>query len=318
MIQVVDFHHHAYSPDYVAEMKKHGIEESLGFKIPQFHPEKNLKMMDKLGIDKANLSLSAPGVYVKDHKTTAKIARIFNQGLKSYKDAYPERYGAMAALPFPAKNESVAELEYALDELEFDGVGVLTSANGHYFGEKGHDDLFREMDNRHAVVFVHPEDVRLSREIYLGMGPFFERVLETTRAAYNLLINGYMERYPNIRYIFSHGGGGIPVMARRIVTESFRAEGVRPDDKRFEERLNILRRNFFDTAQRGDSVLSSLKAFCGNEQIVFGSDYPYPKPFEIAMGLKELKSSDNFSETELSQTTSGYHVANKTWIREVA
>jgi len=318
MAKVVDFHHHAYSPEYIAEMKKHGIEESLGFKIPPFHPEKNMKVMDKLGIDKANLSLSAPGVYVKDDKTAAKIARIVNRGLKVYKDAYPERYGAMAALPFPAKNESVAELECALDELGFDGVGVLTSADGHYFGEKGHDDLFREMDKRHAVVFVHPEDVRLPKGIYLGIGPFFERVLETTRAAYNLLINGYMERYPNIRYIFSHGGGGIPVMARRIVAESFRAEGVQPDDERFETRLNALRRNFFDTAQRGDSILSGLKAFCGNGQIVFGSDYPYPKLFEIAMGLKELKSSGNFSETELSQTTSGYHVVNKSWIREGA
>ena len=107
-------------------------------------------------------------------------------------------------------------------------------------------------------------------------------------------------------------------MARRIVTESFRAEGIQPDEERFDARLNALRRNFFDTAQRGDSILNSLKAFCGNQQIVFGSDYPFPKPFEIAMGLKELKSSDNFTETELSRTTSGYHVANKTWIKEEA
>lgn len=316
MLKVVDFHHHAFSPEYIAEMKKHGIEGSAGFGIPLFHPEKNIKVMDKLGIGKANLSISVPGVYVGDDRTSAGIARIANLGLNQYRNTWPERYGALAALPFPAKNESVAELEYAMDELGFDGVGVLTSADGHYFGEKGHDDLFREMDRRHTVVFIHPEDVRVPKGIHLGHGPFFERVLETTRVACNLLINGYLEGYPNIRYIFSHGGGAIPVMAMRIVTESFRTEGKKPDSDMFEYRLNLLRRNFFDTAQRGDSILSSLKSFCGNRQIVFGSDYPFTKPFEIALGIKELKASDNFSESELLQTASGCHVAGKSWIQE--
>lgn len=311
MARIVDFHYHATPVEYIAEMKKHGIEGNAGFKFRPFYPEKNLKVMKKMGIDKAYLSLSIPGVYVHDDRTAAKITRIVNRNLKRYKEAYPERYGAMAALPFPAKNESVAELKYALDELGFDGVCVLTSANGHYFGEPGHDDLFEEMNKRHAVVFVHPEDTRVEEGVYLSVPPFFERVLETTRCAYNLLINGYMERYPDIRYIFSHGGGGIPMMARRIVTESFHAEGVQPDEKRFEERLNVLRRNFFDTAQRGSSILNGLNAFCGSDQIVVGSDYPYTVTFEFARGMKELQAADIFSDDQKSRITSGHHVAQR-------
>ncbi len=316
MGRIVDFHYHATPPEYVAEMKKHGIEGNAGIKFKSFDPVKNLKVMDKLGIDKANLSNSLPGVYVNDDKTAAGIARIYNRYLKECKDAYPDRYGALASVPYPAKNESAAEVEYALDELGFDGICVMTSADGHYFGEKGHDDFFREMNKRNAVVFVHPEDTRFEKGVHLSVGPFFERVLETTRCAYNLLINGYMERYPNIRYIFSHGGGGVPVMARRIVNESFRSEGKQPNPDAFEARLNLLRRNFFDTAQRGSSIMNGLKSFCGAEQIVFGSDYPYALSFEVSMGIKELKSTENFNDSERIQIMAGQNVMEKTWVQE--
>ena len=99
MARIVDFHHHATPPDYVRELRKHGIEQTTGFKIPKFDPGRNLKLMDRLGIDKAYLSISVPGVYVKDDRTSARIARLANEYLGGCKDDYPDRYGAFASIP---------------------------------------------------------------------------------------------------------------------------------------------------------------------------------------------------------------------------
>lgn len=305
MGMVVDFHHHVTPPEYVAELKKYGIESRSGFKLKPSDPAKNLEVMDKLGIDKAYLSNSAPGVYLEDAQTAAKISRIYNRYLKECKDSYPDRYGAFAAVPYPAKSESVSEVEYALDELGFDGVCLMTSANGHYFGEPGHDELFRELDRRNAIVFVHPEDVRVEKGRYLGIVATFERMLETTRSAYNLLFNGYLERYPNIKFIFCHGGGGIPVMARRMATASFRESGSVPSGHEFDRRLELVKGLFFDTAQRGISIVNSLNTFCGSDHIVFGSDTPYVPPFEIATGLKELRAFASFGEKERENILDG-------------
>jgi len=57
--------------------------------------------------------------------------------------------------------------------------------------------------------------------------------LETTRAIVSLLYAGVPELFPQIRFIFTHGGGAVPYLAGRIATFSelnpdFRQRGFSP------------------------------------------------------------------------------------------
>ena len=69
---------------------------------------------------------------------------------------------------------------------------------------------------------------------------------DTTRTVTSLLLSGSFVRYRDIRWLFSHAGGTIPMMAGRI--DSF--YGSRPNLKEFfpEGIVGELKRLHYDTA----------------------------------------------------------------------
>ncbi len=96
-------------------------------------------------------------------------------------------------------------------------------------------------------------------------------MLDTTRAAYLLVRNGILARYPRIRFILSHAGGFVPYAAHRLAV-SLAAETGSPT-------LDILeqfRSFYFDTAlSSSPSALPALLAFAAPERVLFGSDWPF-------------------------------------------
>jgi hypothetical protein len=115
-------------------MNKLGIVGNAGIRFKKFDTGKNLKLMDRTKIGKAMLSISTPGVYVRDDRTSWKIDRLCNDSMKRTVAEPPGRYGGLGVLPFPALGESLIETEHILDFLQLDGIGVLTSAGGICFG----------------------------------------------------------------------------------------------------------------------------------------------------------------------------------------
>jgi predicted TIM-barrel fold metal-dependent hydrolase len=313
--KTIDYHHHVFPPEYVVEMKKLGIQGNTAVKFPAFDAARNLKLMDRVKIDKAMLSISTPGVYVKDDRTAAKLARLCNDYIKATVEENPGRYGGLGVLPYPALKESLEEMEYIFDTLHLDGIGVLTNANGTYFGEAGYDELFGELNRRKALVFIHPEDLLIHEGAYTIITLYFERCLSTVRSAYNLLLNGYLEKYPDIRFILSHGGGGLPVMARRIVRESLR-KANQPDNRDLAgEKMALLKNLYYDTGQKGIAMFNSLNEFCGSDHIVFGSDIPFQPGLEVAMIQKELSAYEGFSAEEKAKIRAGSGLNNHSMVR---
>jgi predicted TIM-barrel fold metal-dependent hydrolase len=313
--KTIDYHHHVVPPEYVVEMNKLGIVGNTAIKFPAFDAARNLKLMDRVKIDKAMLSISTPGVYVKDDQTSALLARLCNDFIKSTVEENPDRYGGLGVLPYPAFEESLKETEYIFDTLRLDGIGVLTNAGARYFGEAGYDELFQELNRRNALVFIHPEDLLIHEGAHVIVTLYFERCLSTVRSAYNLLFNGYLEKYPNIRFILSHGGGGLPVMGRRIVREYLRKVNQPDNEDLFREKMSLLQNLYYDTAQKGIAMFNSLNEFCGSDHIVFGSDTPFQPGFEVGMIQKELSAYEGFSPKEKERIREGSGLNNHSVVR---
>ncbi|KAG0162726.1 hypothetical protein DFQ28_004644 [Apophysomyces sp. BC1034] len=103
-------------------------------------------------------------------------------------------------------------------------------------------------------------------------GPLLDYPFDTTRTAVQLVLNGVITRYPNVRMILSHAGGFLPYASYRFAEL---APGVRTDVPPRDTLLDLLQRFYFDTALSSPSALPSLTAFAKPGHISYGSDYSY-------------------------------------------
>jgi 6-methylsalicylate decarboxylase len=266
----IDTHHHIVPPDYAAWLSRKGVDAG-GREIPFWSRDSALELMDSAGIETAIMSVSTPGVEPAGSLTEGRsIARDVNEYAAAVMAADPARFGFFATLTLPDVDGALAEVEYAFDHLHADGVVLLANSKGIYLGDPSFNPLMQELNRRKALVFVHPS--HLQDPGVPGIPAYIaDFLLDTTRAAVNLVLQGTLSKYPDIRFVLSHGGGFLPYAATRIAL-AFGFE----DSAAKDEKVAELRRFYFDTAlSSSHSALPSLIAFADPERITFGSDWPY-------------------------------------------
>ena len=297
----IDTHHHVIPPDYRKALQRSGLVEAGGRALPDWSPEASLQAMADLDVGTAILSVSTPGTAFLPHSAdAAALARDLNDYTAAVAAAHPDRYGFFATVPLPHIDESVAEIVRSLDELHADGVVLLANNGGTYLGEEGQEPLFAALDERSAVVFVHPAE--LPGPSVPGVPPFAtDFLLDTTRAAYLLVSNGIHAHYPNIRFILSHAGGFVPYASHRMAVAITADTGRSPADV-----LDDFASFYFDTALSSSAAaLPSLLAFAKPGHITFGSDFPFAPTAAgqlFAAGLETYPGIDASTRAAIERT----------------
>ncbi len=263
-----------------------------GMVMPDWSPALAVEVMDANGIDA--MVLSAPsGSQLAGPEGSAALARAMNDELAEVLAADPKRFGAFAVLPLYDVDEALEETRYALDELGFDGVGLLTSPGGVYLGDPKFEPLFAELDRRKAVAFVHPDTPVFNDAIGVPFSSsILEFMFETTRAVASLIYSGVRERYPNFDYIAAHGGGTVPFLAQRLglvtrVMPTGYGQDLTPDDV-----ARLLRTFHFDvTAATTQTALTGLLEMTSTDRLLTGFDFPYMPSPTIAPAQRALETS---------------------------
>ncbi len=283
--RIIDCHHHFVSPAYLKTlMSKQGHQvPGLTHFFPlgvwnNYSPARDIELMDKQGVATAMLSVTSPGVYFGDKEEARGIAREMNEyGAKMASD-HKGRYGLFALLPLPLIDESLREIEYALDTLKAEGVGILTSYGNHWLGDPMFQPVLDELNRRKAIVYTHPIDAPCCQDLWSGVNPTtLEFPTDTARTILSLLLTNSAARYAKTRFIFSHGGGTIPAIIGRLgIGGPDTLNGVLNRPAEPNSRLFHLRRFYYDTAMSTNVVqMQALKTIAGASQIVFGTDYPF-------------------------------------------
>lgn len=219
---LIDVHHHLVPCNYIEALNKIGVSNSLGRDFPDWSAEKSIEVMDANGIRVSVAGLSSPGIFFGDADYTKLLARLCNEESAKLVSDYPDRFGAFATLCLPDVDASLPELEYCLDTLKLDGVVLLSNYNGKYTGDNDFRELYSELNRRKAVVYVHPTDTKGGNPLGNEIPTFLMEVtFDTARAIFNLIFNGILEEYPDIKWIFSHAGGVMPYIAWRVMLGQF-------------------------------------------------------------------------------------------------
>ena len=297
----IDTHHHLIPPDYRKALQKAGIDEAGGRALPNWSPDASLQTMTDLDMGTAILSVSTPGTtFLPDSADAAALARDLNDYTAELVAAQPDRFGFFATVPMPHIDAAVAETVRALDELNADGVVLLANNAGVYVGQDGQDALFDALNDRSAVVFIHPAE--LPGPTVPGVAPFAaDFLLDTTRAAYLLVRNGIRTRYPNIRFILSHAGGFVPYASHRMAVAITANAG-----RSWADNIDDFSSFYFDTALSSSAAaLPTLLAFAKPGHITFGSDWPFAPVAAaklFAAGLETYPAIDAGTRSAIERT----------------
>jgi predicted TIM-barrel fold metal-dependent hydrolase len=275
----IDTHHHYIPPAYLKWLSDLGIK-SGGIDWPDWSEDRALKVMDKLNIETAILSLSSPGVFLKDIKIAKTKAREVNEFGADLVRGKPDRFGVFATLPLPDVDSSLEEISYAVDTLHADGIVLLANYQGTYLGDKSFEPVMAEINRRNIPVFLHPNNIP-GPEI-AGIPAFAaDFLLDTVRAVENLVLSGTMQKYKNLKIILAHAGGFVPYAAYRLIlpilqhasiVEKFEIE----PQKAVNEVLSVFKGFYYDIAlSASPTVFPSLLSLVGPDHITYGSDWPF-------------------------------------------
>jgi hypothetical protein len=187
--------------------------------------------MDQAGIDRAILSMSSPGVHFGNDAAARVLAREVNEAGAWISQQYPDRFGQFAALPLPDADGALVEIAYALDDLGADGVILLSNSGGRYLGDSHLSPVLAELDQRRAVILLHPTSCVGHEHVSCGRPrPMIEFLFDTARTVVDFILSGAAERFPNLQLIVPHAGGVLPLLADRV--ELFRTLDGDTDDRK--------------------------------------------------------------------------------------
>ena len=280
----IDTHHHIFSPAYVAELAKVNQAPPI---VRNWSVNKTLDDMQAAGVATAIVSVTTPQVSFADAASAPRIARESNEWSARLNRDYPGKFGQFAMLPMHNMDLALREMEYALDVLKADGIGLLTSYGDKWLGDVSFEPLMVELNRRKAILYTHPTVANCCRNLQKDVPvTVVEFGTDTTRTIVDLVFSGRAAQCPNVRFIFSHAGGTLPFLTERLVKMPVLDPSLQPRVPNGV--MHELKRFYYDTAWSAHAgALASLLKLVGVSQVLLGSDYPYRTGIDHVRGLAD-------------------------------
>lgn len=281
---VTDVHSHIITPEFLSALEGEGRLLDEGFPLPLYDGEAHLRWMDEAGVQTSVLTLAAP------QPTSAKVVRSTNEAAARLKTEHPGRFLFCAALPLPDVDAAIREAVYTLDTLKADGIKLATNVQGQYLGAPELDTLFSVLNERRAVIILHPHRPEPVNRQVMQQTPLAmqEYLAETTRAVSNMISRNVLARYPNVKVVVPHCGAYLPLAIPRMKSLTPVMQKNKMVGKiDYEANLAAL---YYDLAgAHSPEVIRMLLTITTPDHLLYGSDYPYVAPQVLTQSLGRMK-----------------------------
>ncbi|HUF95104.1 MAG TPA: amidohydrolase family protein [Acidimicrobiia bacterium] len=265
--------------------------------------EERISDMDAMGVDVQALSVSPYHMFFwAEGELGDEAFRIINDDLAELVDSHPDRFTGLGAVPLQNPGNAVIELRRCIEDLGFGGIETSTHVEGEELTSSRFEPFWETAEELGAVIFIHPTgftDPARFTEHY-----FFNTIghpLEETICAGRLIFDGVMERHPDLKIVFAHGGGFLPAYAGRFDHAYHAREDVRHGLPRPpSEYLSMF---YFDTMVFEPDQLGFLIDKYGADRILLGTDYPYDMGESDPLGL--IKSVSGLSSHDIELIAGG-------------
>ncbi|WP_250514644.1 amidohydrolase family protein [Caballeronia sp. INDeC2] len=281
--RMIDVHHH-FEPSY---KNVDGSAWSIQAAVDQ---------LDLNGVDTA---IAFAGAIPETNAHEArKRARKTNEWSTQFCVDHPGRFGLFASLPMNDVDGALAEIAYVFDVLKADGIGLVTNYQDAWLGDPKFEPIFVELNRRKAVVYVHPAQApcctpaTLTYEKGSISAPWVEFPTNTARTILSLWNARITQRMPDIKFIFCHGGGVMPILLGRIAGfDDWKSVGPQRLAELFPQGIYAeFSKLYFECAQAyAPEAFDLVRKVVPSTHLLFGSDYSY---FPVAHAVNQFKALD--------------------------
>ena len=321
--RTIDIHNHGYSKKFIdccrrGEGERYGIRlasdakgeallrpDGVSFMLQPKRTDyaAQLNQLATVGIDAIALStLPYVNFGACEEKTAVWACQRVNDGFAETQQEYSGRFYGMGMVPLPYGRAAAAELTRAKQELGLPAVQILSSIEGRDLDDPEFLPFFERAEELQMLVLVHP-DVRVRRD---RMDKFYLQnlignPLETAVAIARLIFGGVLERFPNLKLVFAHGGGVAPSLIGRW--RHGHANRPEPHSKFTGSIDEMFSRLYFDTVVYDLKVLRFLVDTMGADHVLLGTDHS--GDMSSWRQVREIGRTDFLNETQKEQILGG-------------
>lgn len=304
-----DVHAHYYPPEYVAVVRevaeqegRHGdvarafLQHRIITAVPTFLGalDERLRLMDAAGIELQALSFASLNIWHPDPAWRARLVAAFNDGCATVVEAHPDRFRLLASLPLPHVAEAVAEARRARGLPGFAGYSIPTHIDTVAIDDERFAPVYTVMAESPTLVITHPDGFCAPGALAdHGMEWAIGAPFEDTIAAVRLLASGMLDRWPALTWVIPHLGGTLPFLLHRLLWRwKLEAELLGTDD----HAATALKRLLFETANCSPHTLRLALEVLPAGRIVFGTDFPFVDPRDLARPVDLVRDAVDPSE----------------------
>ncbi len=242
--------------------------------------------------------------YWADAMKAYDLSQFLNDHIAEISRNDPDNFIGLGTVPMQDPKLAVKELERCMGELGMRGLEIGTNVNGENLSNPKFFPVFEAAEATGCAVFVHPWDMMGEDQMRKYWLPWLVGMpAEVSRAICSLIFGGVLEKFPNLRITFAHGGGAYPWTMGRV-EHGF---NVRPDLCAIDNAIppsEYEGKMYFDALVHDADALRFLINRFGEDFIAMGSDYPFPlgevRPGELIESMDDL--SDNVKQRLLAGT----------------
>ena len=222
------------------------------------------------------------------------LSRFLNDHIaKVVRDA-PKRFIGLGTVPMQNIDLAIEEMDRCITGLNMPGIEIGSNVNGRNLSEAEFQPIFEHAEKIDCAIFIHPWEMMGQADMQKYWLPWLVGMpAETSRAICSIIFGGILEKYPNLKIAFAHGGGSFPFTIGRIDHAYRRRPDLCATDN---DKLpsSYMKHFYIDSLVHDQQALNFLLDKLSPDKIALGSDYPFP--------LGELNPGQMIEEMDLSDS----------------